>query len=193
MYKLCKTEQATKRQRWLELGLLQLMLRKNYDEITISELCDELEVPRKSFYRYFASKDGALFSLIDHTLMEFDHILPQAESLDSRTAKGDLCRYFQFWYDRRELLEALRRSQLSGILVERSIRWAIREKRLPGWIAELPQQTQSIAINFAVCGLLSMVLQWHAEHFRISAAEMSAIATRMLSQPLLPPRTSVFQ
>ena len=71
MYKLCKTEQSAQRQRELEQGLLKMMLQCRYEDISVSDLCDQLEIPRKSFYRYFSSKDGALYALLDHTMMEF--------------------------------------------------------------------------------------------------------------------------
>ena len=63
MYKLCRTEQSAQRQRQLEQGLLLAMKTKRYEEITISDLCDQMGIPRKSFYRYFSSKDGALHAL----------------------------------------------------------------------------------------------------------------------------------
>ena len=72
MYKLCKTEQSAQRQRQLEDGLLQVMSTVHYDEISVSDLCDRMNVPRKSFYRYFSGKDGALQALIDHTLMRYE-------------------------------------------------------------------------------------------------------------------------
>ena len=79
MYKLCKTEQSAQRQRQLEEGLLAAMKTKRYEEITISDLCEQMDIPRKSFYRYFSSKDGALHALNDHTLLDFEQhtgILP---------------------------------------------------------------------------------------------------------------------
>ena len=72
MYKLCKTEQSAARQRQLEQGLLQAMQTQRYEDISISDLCDRMGIPRKSFYRYFSGKEGALAALIDHTLMEFE-------------------------------------------------------------------------------------------------------------------------
>ena len=72
MYKLCKTERSANRQRQLEEGLLTAMETTRYDDISVSDLCEQMDIPRKSFYRYFDSKDGALQALIDHTLMEFE-------------------------------------------------------------------------------------------------------------------------
>ena len=45
MYKICQTEQSTHRQRKLEQGLLQLMLHKNYEDISVSDLCEYMNVP----------------------------------------------------------------------------------------------------------------------------------------------------
>ena len=51
MYKICQTEQSSKRQRSIEKGLLELMLKKQYEDISISDLCSHLQIPRQTFYR----------------------------------------------------------------------------------------------------------------------------------------------
>ena len=45
MYKQCRTEQSAARQRQLEQGLLQVMLKRQYEEISVSDLCAEIGVP----------------------------------------------------------------------------------------------------------------------------------------------------
>ena len=100
MYKLCKTEQSSARQRELEQGLLRQMYHRRYEDISISDLCDHLNIPRKTFYRYFSGKDGALFSLLDHTIMEF-YETGTIEGLKGTTPLGDLERFFAFWYEKR--------------------------------------------------------------------------------------------
>ena len=107
MYKLCKTEQSAMRQRQLEQGLQQAMLAQQYEDISISDLCDRLGIPRKSFYRYFSSKDGALAALLDHTLMEFEQSASHRDKPNAGTAIGDLERYFIFRHERRDFLDAL--------------------------------------------------------------------------------------
>lgn len=189
MYKLCKTEQSAARQRQLEQGLLQIMQTQQYEDISISDLCDRLGIPRKSFYRYFSSKDGALMALIDHTLMEFEQSMPISKKVRSGTAIGDLERYFVFWYERKDLLTALQRSRLSGMLVERSTNHALHERLMPAYLRSQPNQIQEMALTFAVCGLLSMVIQWHSNGYRESPSDMAKAATLMLTRPLIPVET----
>ena len=185
MYKLCKTEQSAQRQRLLERELLQVMKAKRFEEISVSDLCDHIGIPRKSFYRYFSSKDGALFALLDHTLLEFYEEENGTMGKRSGTAIGDLDRFFLFWYERRDLLEALLRSGLSGLLVERATALAEKEQLMPGYIRKWTANVQTMALSFAVCGLISMVFQWHIGGYQLTPAEMAQIATAMLTKPLL--------
>lgn len=186
MYKLCKTEQSAARQRQLEQGLLQAMRTQQYEEISISDLCDRLGIPRKSFYRYFSSKDGALAALLDHTLMEFEQSAMWGGKTQSSSAIGDLERYFVYWHERRDLLDALERSRLSGMLVERSTSHALHERLMPRYLKGMPAEVQSLALTFAVCGLLAMVIQWHHSGYKESPAMMAKVATMMLTRPLVP-------
>ena len=183
MYKICKTEQSARRQRELELGLLKMMLQHRYEDISVSDLCDQMEVPRKSFYRYFSSKDGALYALLDHTMMEF---FDEGVRRNGGTALGDLEHYFVFWYQHRELLTALQRSSLSGILVERATILAQREGLMPNQMQTMRKDVQEAALSFAVCGLLSMVIQWHIQGYTVSPEEMTKLAKGMLTKPLIP-------
>jgi len=38
---------------------------------------------------------------------------------------------------------------------------------------------------FSVCGLMSMILQWHHQGFPVSPAEMTKLAVNILTTPLL--------
>ena len=183
MYKLCKTEQSASRQREIEQGLLQLMLTRRYEEISVSDLCEYMQIPRKSFYRYFSGKEGALYALLDHTMLEFYEDAYQKNTNNSQL--GDLDQYFVFWYDHRTLMEALEHSGLSGILVERATSLAIKERLMPGYLRNLDPKLQEVAMAFSVCGLLSMVIQWHKQGYSVTPKEMTKIATTLLTRPLI--------
>jgi len=184
MYKTCQTEQSAQRQRKLEKGLLQLMLHKNYEDITVSDLCEYMQIPRKSFYRYFSSKDGALYALIDHTLADFFQMqVPKNKSRGN--ALGDLDLFFTFWYENKVFLDALQRNSLSGLLVERATSFALQEGHLPQKLKSVPIQIRRLVLSFAVSGLLSMVLDWHRQGFTVSPDDMTRLAVNMLTTPLI--------
>ena len=187
MYKLCKTEQSAARQRQLEEGLLQVMKNTNYELISISDLCNQMGIPRKSFYRYFSSKDGALYALIDHTLMEFEFFVEPYHIGEKRSLQRDLERFFGFWKRQGTLLDALRKSGLSGVLIERSINYALSDVVFPGkFLPDEPKWVQNQVVMFSVCGLMSMMLQWHTEGCKQQIPEMARVAGRILTSPLFP-------
>lgn len=185
MYKLCKTEQSAARQRELEEGLLRAMSHRHYDEISVSDLCDEMGIPRKSFYRYFSGKDGALHALIDHTLLSFEAYSLENGARAKGPYYGNLERFFAFWLQQKPLLDALGRSSLSGELVMRTIHHALSDTGEPSLRAKKEDgKSWKHAITFCVCGLMSLVLDWHREGYALSPRQMSDIATRLLTEPL---------
>lgn len=187
MYKLCKTEQSASRQRALETGLLAAMGSHHYEEISVSDLCDQLDIPRKSFYRYFSGKDGALQALLDHTLMEYETYPLATAPGEARTLQKELERFFHFWIHHKPLLDALQRSNLSGMLIERAIFYAVNGVFMPRrFLAQDTQEVQEHVTAFAVCGLMAMVLNWHHNGYLQPVANMAKLAVRLVSQPLFP-------
>ncbi len=185
MYKLCKTEESVKRQRIIELALLDLMKTKGYENITVNELCERADVPRKAFYRYFDNKESALSALITHTMQEYHLVHEKGEG--ARTLIGDLDSFFKFWLERKGFLDALAKNGLMGLLVEQSISYsetdqAILDKFLPGE----DEFMQKSIIKFAICGLMSAMISWHAEGCKKKTHDMAKNMCRMFSEPLFP-------
>lgn len=183
MYKLCKTEQSALRQRQIEEGLLAVMMVKRYEEITVSDLCGQVGVPRKSFYRYFSGKDGALHGLIDHTLLDFEQSTGLLSGAHVHNEQMGLEHFFRFWLQQKPLLDALKKSGLSGVLVERAIHQAQSGYMDSG--ARYVQPIHRHAITFGICGLMSMATGWHHEGYQESVENMTRMAAELLSKPLL--------
>lgn len=185
MYKLCKTEQSAQRQRQLEEGLLDAMLIQRFEDISVSDLCDQLEIPRKSFYRYFASKDGALHALVDHRLMEFE-LKKDISGKDKGTEPLPLTWFFEYWKSQKKLLDALSKSGLSSILAERAMILSEETSVFAFQSRRVPKNYQQIANTFVVCGLMTLVIQWYQNGFRESLNEMAEITRILLTRPLVP-------
>lgn len=184
MYKLCKTEESAARQRQLELGLLEMMQTVPYHNISITDLCARLQIPRKAFYRYFSDREGALYSLIDHTLMEYEaytHPNPR----EKRTATGDLEKFYLFWKSQKPLLDALSRSQIEHLLVQRTIQQTVTNGTIPlRFVASDPEDVKHHVIRFALQGMMAMVFRWHSNGFSESAGNLAVLTARILTKPL---------
>ena len=185
MYKQCRTEQSAARQRALEQGLLETMMKCHYDEITVRDLCEYMQIPRKSFYRYFSNKEGALHALIDHALMDFDSFSPESTVQGEKLPASEIERLFAYWKHQKPLLDALAGSGLSGILIQRAIDHTILENVRGMRFFSLDEpHAQEYAAMFIASGLMSMVVQWHHDGYTQSIQSMANTTMRLLSHPI---------
>ena len=182
MYKHCATAQSAARQRQLLEGLLEAMTQQQYEQITVSSLCEKMQIPRKSFYRYFSSKEGALNALMDHALLDYE---TYTIAFPADSVQEELTNLFFYWYNQKELLDALAKSGLSGVLVQRAIGLSLSESGKEWrFLPRDEKQAQEYMTLFAISGLMSMVIQWHHDGYPQTVQQMAAIALRLMENPL---------
>ena len=184
MYKRCTTEKAALQQRKLEECLLSVMQDKPYSEITVSSLCEQTDLSRKTFYRLFESKQDVLDSLIDRTLREYIRFsLPQNQLAPD--VSPELQSFYYYWLERRGLLDVLSKNGMSTMLYDRSIRHMLQEEtdilRQLGVVPSLQENTE--ALIFFLSGILTLVVGWHHTGYQKSPLQMAAITEKLLSQP----------
>ena len=127
MYKLCKTEQSAQRQREIEHALYKMLEKKSYTNITITEICVYLNMPRKTFYRYFDSKDDALFALIEHTMLDYKGFHGKIFEGSERTLKKEVQGFLDFWLQKKDFLDVFSRNGMLDKLIEVSVNLPISD------------------------------------------------------------------
>lgn len=182
MYKHCATEESARRQREFEQCLLDLMQTVPYSQITIGDICEHMNLSRKSFYRYFSSKDGCLYALIDHSIMDFVSIyMPSDAALQREMFE----QYFVYWKKLSPLLEALCKNQLATCLSERTIRCVSEEEHeLRNLMRAHGRDDSYEQILFVVCGITGILINWHMTGYQKPAAQMAETLERLLARML---------
>ena len=179
MYKHCTTEESAQRQRHLEQCLLRLMGETPYNGITIGMICEKAELSRKSFYRYFDSKESCLHALLDHTIMDGSTYY----AFDTRTPQKNLAmciRIFEYWQRQTPLLDALEKNGQSLQLLQRMIRYILEEEPDYARYMGIPQHSVMEHVVFTVSGVMGLVLTWHHEHFQKTAEQMGELLYQMI-------------
>jgi AcrR family transcriptional regulator len=179
MTKICTNEKTAARQRWIENGLMELMQKDKFEDITATDLCRYLQLPRRSFYRYFSDMEDVLDCLMNHTFQDM-------AIADTGLTVAELEKYYEFWFRNRALLNALAHSGMYGKITEYAMRYSNRDslkKYLP--VNDLGMDLSREMNLFVISGLSSLMISWHAEGFRKTPRQMACIACRMLSEPLL--------
>ena len=176
MYKTCHTEESSRRQRELERGLLEAMKVLPYEKITLTDLCRRLQIPRKSFYRYFPTKEDCLLALLDHTLSDCNSAALQGWDGSRSLARVDLLRFFTYWREHAVFLDAVRDNDLGYLLLDRTtvIVDRMKENRQPEAFAR--EQVE----YFLAHGLMASVLRWHHHGFQSTPEKMAEEFARVL-------------
>lgn len=185
MIKICRTERSALRQKQIVDALYELLKQKRFEAITVTELCDVLNMPRKAFYRYFDSLETALEGLVELTLASYHD--PFLEPPPVRSLQKEIESFFAFWYKKREFLETLDRAGQLTVVMNMSVNYPISNiislnRLLPGE----DERTQGIIYRFAITGLISTVIEWYKEGFATSIPDIARIAVRMLTKPPFP-------
>lgn len=177
MYKICHTEASSRRQRELEQRFLQALTQQPYEKITVTDLCSQWDLPRKTFYRYFPTREDCLLALLDHTLADCNEIALNGWNGGSALDEQVMLRFFRYWEQQRPLLDAVQENALQHLLLDRTtvIVDRMKENREPEGFAR--EQVE----YFIAHGLMTTVLRWHHHGFPGTPEEMARVFGKMLS------------
>ena len=178
MYKHCNTEESARRQRQLEQCLLELMADTPFSNITIGQICQQADVSRKSFYRYFDSKEGCLHALLDHIIMDGSTYYLSAG--DEENMVTFCTRIFEYWHRQTPLLDALERDGQSLQILQRMVRYILIEEPDYARYMNISSQDLMEHVVYTVGGIMGLILTWHHERYPKSAAQMGEVLYRLI-------------
>jgi len=187
MYRRCATEESSARQKQLEDQLFQAMLHKPYNEISVSDLCDQAGISRKSFYRYFGNKDGCLSALLDRVLLgtaSYSAAVDFTAGMNSQ----ELLEIMDYWAKKKPLLDVITRNNLQAKFLERCLQHVIQEERETlRWLGVCDVNEDLETVIFSVTGFIAVLLEWSRTDFPRTVEEMAEIMTRIWAKPLMSP------
>lgn len=185
MYKHCNTEESAQRQKQIEHCLLQMMQIVPYGQITISDVCHLAGISRKSFYRYFGSKDDCLHALIDHSILGAAAAYLRNDAL-AGSDRRIFEHYFLHWKSSHQLLEALCQNQLTNLLFERSLLIATQEElEFRNYLNPSQNNDTFEQMLFLICGITGLIINWHLSGYQKTPAQMASVVERMIGNALL--------
>lgn len=179
MYKQCVSEKAAAQQRKFEEALLQIMKTVPFEHISISELCRQAGLSRKTFYRLYQTKGDVVYAMIDHAILDAEGYEPSPD-----VGQGGMHAFFGFWQSKKELLDVLAKNQISSLLSQQAVLHLMKEEpdivRCFG--ADNPENRRE-KLLFYVSGLFALVLDWHNSGFWRSVDEMAKLAMELFMTP----------
>jgi AcrR family transcriptional regulator len=172
MYTVQKNPAAVRSQELICQAVRNLMTQLPFGEITVTRICQEANVGRKTFYRNFERKEDAVELMIDRLREEYER-----ELLRVPVTEAALC-HFRFLSRQMEFLLLLHKAGLISILVERFS--AIQPRVMPRWSEDERENAYRTAA--AVAGTEAVVRLWAERGFRETPEELVGLLAFALGQ-----------
>lgn len=159
---------AIRSQQLISDALIRLMRQKHFSGITVTEVCKEADIGRKTFYRNFEMKEDVIDFQLDALYeMYFTEI-------SSKELKYCLHYHFSFLKRNMEYLTLLYRNDLLPVLTAKFSR--LLPQMMPVWSEDPVEQKYRSA--FIVAGIEAILFIWAESGFEQSVDEVVEIAKR---------------
>ena len=179
----CHTEYAVQKKAQLENSLLNLMLRQPYKEISVTDICREADIPRRTFYHYFESKDDVLDSMIENLMQQCFLDSVYGLRVSPAHMKESFVRTFRFWDgDNRIKLDALIQNGLESRLMTWSLNFIQAEKIGILSNSSLDPKLVEIGLMVGVTDFFSLLYYWSRDGYRETPEQMAEYAIWVLPQ-----------
>lgn len=152
-------------------ALLTVMEQYDYKEITVTQITQEAQLSRKTFYRLFSNKDDILLLFFDGLFQEY---FAQIKVRKIQLYWDVVQVFFDFWEERKGLLSLLQKNNLLTIVFEHSYQYSmqvfefVRSKEIAAsFSVPLPYM-----LAYSVGGMHSMLLKWVEKGMDIPSSEL---------------------
>jgi AcrR family transcriptional regulator len=175
----------------LHQALISLILKKNYEAITIQEICDEANIGRSTFYAHYTSKDELHQRGIEH----LRKLLADGRSdatVDQRDIRGRSLSFsralFQHAQDRKDLFQALAGSR-GGAVALATIRRVISDAVRDGLAETVDKNStdsipRELIVQFVVGAYMAVLTWWLDQGAKLPPAKIDAMFRRLAGEGL---------
>ena len=153
-----QSERVERTKKTISLALYALLLRKPYEEITVSDICRKADISRVSFYHYYDKKDDILIQFSDERFAEF---FDDFTKLESMTLEDLVVEMFRFLKKNSRQLAILRYAKKEDILLEQFHsygRYIFSNNRTSNLLQK--NRNNQFLLPFLVGGLFQVIMRW---------------------------------
>ena len=168
--------------RWITKALLELMMAKPYQKISITEIAEEADVVRRTFYRNFESKEDVIKTYIESIFKGFIKSVKEDETINKQDVAKD---FFEYMNKHRVFLKLLHEHEMFDLILE------VFEERIfdndeNDWAAKKEESEVFIKYtrSFFIAGLWYMLETWLKSGMLETPDELASIFETMLQKDI---------
>lgn len=177
MYKKQTSTIAIQSQQWIADSLIRLLENHSFHEITVTQICQEAGLVRKTFYRNFETKEDIFHYILDQLFESFQN------KFDIKTTASleIFAHYYEYWAKEKHLLTYLHRDELFYLLTKKYIEYAdsVHMYLLKAY-NDTPTGLEPYVIRFIAGGMVSILEHWLECGFEESIDNLTQLTETLL-------------
>lgn len=168
---------ALQSKKMLTDALFRLIETGDYSQITVTQICQEADLSRRTFYRLYKTKEDILHEYMDLLTEQFKNMVAKTAPMHYLEVAEA---YFDFWNQHTDFLKLLRKNKLLDILYKtvRDRAPSVFHMVKPGIQAN--ETVLAFALSYSLGGLNGMLIQWVEDDMCIPPNQMAAILKQTL-------------
>ncbi len=176
---------AYRRQRQIEDCLYENLQHRPYTSVSVSDLCHQLGLSRKSFYNYYPDKDACFRAIIRRKILNCMLHLASIPA-DSNGNRDAIAAFLSFCREEKNFFDIIIRNNLVINLMDQCIHYLREEDTV---IMELLNtdllKNDAYVLSCYVSINVTFVLHWYLENFSTPLEDMVHKYQRLLYEPLI--------
>ncbi|MBB6347497.1 AcrR family transcriptional regulator [Nonomuraea muscovyensis] len=179
---MAATDRRVRRTReLLRRALVELILEKGYDRITVQDIIDRADVGRSTFYAHYTDKDDLLLSNLEELAATFEEHMER--HFASRAEPNPVLAAFQHADRQRDLYKALA-GRRGAEVMRAGLRRRITEvltRRMPEFLPHRDGAVpMDVTMEFLLASLLGLLVWWLDNDVPYTAEEMAEMYMRLI-------------
>ena len=150
---------------------------KKFSDIFISEIVENAEIDRRTFYRHFKSKEDVISLYIHEASKQYEDIMKTEDVLDNKIIAGA---FFNICDKHKDILRLLHKQNLLYLLLNdlNSIFQKYQYKFASA--EELQSENRLFILAYHTGGLWNLLIMWLSDDCKKSPAQMAEIVCELM-------------
>jgi AcrR family transcriptional regulator len=168
----------------LHHALLQLMLEKGYDAVTVEDICRKADVGRSTFYAHFTDKDDLKRSGLDHHLRAALLTKQKEAKKAGRASFAFALPFFEHAHEHLDLYRALvsKGGAPTTIAMMRQIITDLMRRETADLAPRKDASPREATVQFLVGAFMSLLTWWLDNGAKLAPDEMDSLFRRLASE-----------
>ncbi|HHB91026.1 MAG TPA: TetR/AcrR family transcriptional regulator [Anaerolineae bacterium] len=165
----------------LREALIDLLMAKDYESITIRDITQRAGVGYATFFRHYASKDDLLVDAFQESVAQLESLLQAMGTSGSPAEEGRLI--FEHVAAHHDLYRVFLRGEGTQSLVDEALREGVKELVMT-YARYTPSIPAAILANHVVASVIALVKWWLRNDMPFPPERMGEIYARMIIEPV---------